>query len=133
MTFAHAVVTVQAIDAVLYHEVDGEVVIRKMPFKVRYKLSKIKDVLQKEVDAYEGEREKLVKELGGESTDEQGNTVFKVKDENMEEFMERIREVLSTDIEVTYPRLEEEDLNAIGDTEIEISEEHMQAFVSYVM
>lgn len=128
MTLGNAVSSLQAIEAILYDK-DGE---RKLPFKLRYKLIRIKDALAKEADLYEKERVDLITKMG-EEVEENGQKVTKVVGENTKEFYKLLADVLNTEIEVSYNKLTEEDLAPIENLEIEMPEALIGSFMKHIM
>jgi len=133
MKLGHVGITIQAIDAVLYEMKDGVRVPRKMPFKLRYKLSKIKDVLQSDVDAFEQERVKLVHEYGTETEVDGEKRIEVVDEDKLAKFNEALREVYLTDIVTKFEPLTEADIEPIGEVEIDVTEDQLRAFMSFVV
>lgn len=130
MKIGHALLSIQAIDAILY---EGEKE-RKLPFKIKYKLSRIKDVLKAEAAIYEEERTKLITELGEPSTREDGTATTEVKDpEKLKEFYTRLQEVLDTDITKEFAHFTEEELKPIEEVEIDITEDQLKVFFQYLV
>lgn len=134
MKFGHVELTMQAVDAVLYENVDGKMVSRKLPFKLRYKLAKIREVLQKDFDFCEDERLKLVNQYGDTVELEGGGSRVEVVDEEKKVlFFEALKEVLATDVASEFTPLTEEDLQPIDNMNIDLSDNQLRAFVSFVM
>jgi hypothetical protein len=130
MKIGHALLGVQAIDAILYDE--GKE--RKLPFKVKYKLSRVKGVLQEEAKEYEDERVKLINEYGDPTTREDGTETLEVKDsEKLKLFYEKLQEVLDTDITREFVALTEEELKPIEDLDVDITEDQLKVFFQYIV
>jgi len=134
MNIGQVVVSVQAINAILYETVDGRAIDRKLPFKVKMKLSKIKQKLQEDIDAYETQRQELVKEYGEETELEDGGRALEVKDpEKLKLFYDAVEEVLKTTVTHTYDKLTKEDIVAIEDLELDITELQLSALFMYII
>jgi len=130
MTIGHAIVTTQAINAVLND--NGQP--RKLPFKIKLRLTRVKEALEKEAQAYEEERVRLVNEYGEETEAPDGTKTIEVKDpEKIEKFYKDLEEVLKTEINPTYQRLSKEELKSIEELEIDITEPQIRAFFEYVV
>lgn len=130
MKIGHALLGVQAIDAILYDE--GKE--RKLPFKVKYKLSRVKSVLQAEAQEYEDERVKLINEYGDTTTREDGTETLEVKDsEKLKLFYEKLQEVLDTDITREFVPITEEELKPIEELDVDITEEQLKVFFQYIV
>ena len=130
MNMGQAVMTLQAIDAILYEK--G--VERKFSFKLRYKLYRIKEALQDETKKYESERITLIREYGDKVKKEghEEEILEVVDEEKLKAFYEKLEEVLSTEIEPQYTLLSEKELDAIDDFEIEINQPQMSALFEFV-
>lgn len=129
MKIGHVLVGVEAVNAVLYDE--GKE--RKLPFKVKYKLIKMKEVLANELAVYEAERVKLVEEFGSE-VEVDGEKTFKVEgEEALKKFYKKLQEVLDTDVEANIPILTRKDLEPIEDIDIDITEEQMMVLLKYLV
>lgn len=130
MKIGHALMGIQAVDAILYDE--GEE--RKLPFRVKYKLSYVKNFLQEEAQAYEEERQKLIREFGEEAENEDGTTSIEVKDpEKLKEFHLALQEILDTEISREFTPIKEEDLRPIEDLEIDITESQLKVLFQYLV
>lgn len=130
MRIGDAVVSLQAVNAIMYD--NG--VERRLPFKVKYKLSRIKEVLLKEAQVYEDERVKLIEELGTDVERDGGEMVKEVvEEENLKIFFDKVNEILETKIAGTIPKLTEEDLSPIEEIDIDISEVQMKAFFTFLI
>lgn len=129
MNIGHAMMSLGAIEAVMKE--NGQE--RKLPFKVKHRLTRIKDVLQKDANIYEEERVKLIREYGDE-VEKDGEKVLEVKDpEKLAKFYEAVDVILKTPIDPEYVRLSQDDLKLIEDLDIDISETFIKAFFEYVV
>jgi hypothetical protein len=88
----------------------------KLPIKTSFILNKLALSLNPELENYEKRRVELVKEHGEEITKEDGTTEFKVKQENIELFVEELSKLHAVEIEVDFTKLSIEDF---GKVEIE--------------
>lgn len=130
MRIGDAVVSLQAVNAIMYD--NG--VERRLPFKVKYKLSRIKEALLKEAQVYEDERVKLIEELGTDVERDGGEMVKEVvEEENLKIFFDKVNEIMETKIAGTIPKLTEEDLSPIEEIDIDISEVQMKAFFTFLI
>ena len=135
MKFGHVILTMDSIDAVLYEPaVEGqERKTRKMPFKLRYRLTKIQDALQKDFEFYEAERVKLVHQYGTEVEVEGTKKLEVVEEESRKKFFADLEEILKTDISAKFTPLTEEDIEPIADIDIDFTENQLRAFMAFVM
>ena len=130
MKIGHALLGLQAVDAILYDE--GEE--RKLPFKIKYKLFNLNNKLMVEVNIYEDERVKLIKEFGSEYELEDGGTTVEVRDEDKrKEFFVKLQEVLDTEIASELPVIQKEDLGPIEELEIDITGEQLGVFFQFLV
>lgn len=104
MTIAAAYTLYNTINSLLYDEVGTE---RNIPFNIKYKLLRSKDILEKDVIFFENERNSLIKQLG--DTQEDGS--IKVKEENSEEFTKEISDLLKIEVEHTLLKVKPEDMD----------------------
>ena len=131
MTIGHAILTLAAINAILFE--DGTKP-RKLPFKVKLGLSRTKESLEKEVKVYEDERVRLVNELGEETELPDGSKGLEVKDpEKIETFYKALEEILKTEIDTNYYKISAKDLALIEDVEIDITDAQIRAFYDYAI
>ena len=131
MNVGLALVVIAAIKAITTTD-EGEE--RALPFKLRYKLTTIKDAFQKEADLYEKERVALIEKYGDEVTLEDGQTAKEVRDpEKLEEFYKHIEEALLTEIDTNYKKLTMEDIKPIEDIEINITDLQLKTFFMYIV
>jgi hypothetical protein len=86
----------------------------KFPVKVSYRIMRLVNKLQPELNTYETKRNELVKEFG-EPADEKGD--IRVTDpKKLVKFTEKLQELLSLDIEVDFTPIKMEEL---GDVNVE--------------
>lgn len=127
MKLGNALVASAGIDAILMDA--GKP--RKMSFRVRARLSRINDILKKELDLYEAERVRLVKEFG-EETEKDGEKVINVLDANLEDFYKELEKVLATELDVTYKKVTPEEFKDIEELDIDITDAQLKALFEYV-
>lgn len=75
------------------------------PIVISYKLSKIVDKINKEIQIFEENRVKLVKKYG-----EEVKEGFKVKEENIEVYAKELSELLDIEIQIEIPIITIKDL-----------------------
>lgn len=129
MNIGNVILTLAAINAVLYE--NGKE--RKLPFKVKLRLARIKEILEKDAKIYETERVRLVEEFG-DKIEKDGNEVLEVNDpQKLEKFYTAIEEVLKTEINPEYVKLSQEDVALIEEIDIDITEAQIRAFFEYAV
>ncbi len=129
MNMGNVILTLAAINAVL-HENGKE---RKLPFRVKHRLARVKEILEKEGRVYEAERVKLVEEFG-DKTEIDGHETLEVKDpEKLEKFYAAMEEVLKTEVDEDYVKLSQEDMALIEEIDIDITEPQIRAFFEYAV
>lgn len=121
MTIAAAYTLNQVIAEVLYDENKQE---RDIPFNVKYKLIRAKDILEKDVVFFETERNNLIKSLGAD--DGQGN--IKVTDENEPKFRAELEKLLRIEVEHNLLKMKPEDMDNFDG--INLSVQQMALLVS---
>lgn len=85
------------------------------PVKISYKISRLVNKLNPELSTYDETRNKLIKEYGEVNSE---TKMLEVKDpENIKMFLEKINEVLSTEIELDW--FEKIKISELGDVKIE--------------
>lgn len=115
MTLGHALVLKQAIEAIETTPVEGKVTPRKLPFKIRARLSRMKDLLGKDLEAYEAERQRLILEYGKEE-EKDGQKVTTVSDpDSLAKFYKALDEVLTTEIDPGYKLFTKDEIALIDD------------------
>lgn len=134
MNVGNAVVTLRAIQSILFNEEGQD---RVLPFKVRYKLTRAADALEREFALYEKERVRLVQEFGDpvDGEEAEGAKVEVTNPEKLEKFYAELEKVLRTEIEPTpaYPKLQDKDLEQIENLEIELSDLHMRSLIEFII
>lgn len=133
MKLGYVTTALEAIDAVLYETNDEGKGLRRLPFKLRYKLTKIKDALQKDAEFAEEERIRLVHEFGTEVEVEGEKRVEIVDEEKRKEFFKAYNEVLFTDIDTVYQRIDDADLEPISEVAIDMTDPQMQVFMAFLV
>lgn len=127
MKLGNALVAAAGIDAILMDAGNP----RKMSFRVRARLSRINDILKKELDLYESERVRLVKEFG-EEVEKDGEKVINVLDANLEDFYKELEKVLATELDVTYKKVTPEEFKDIEELNIDITDAQLKALFEHV-
>src|SRR3990167_11024817 len=84
----------------------------KMPVKVSYKLMRLVNKLQPEMEIYHQKRNELVKEYGTENEDK----TFSVKQDKLKEFYPELKKLLEIEIDIEWQKIKIEEL---GDMNIE--------------
>lgn len=129
MTLGYSVALFTIIDKILY--IGGSntenPVERSLPFNVKYKLRRTSDILIKDYAHYEQFRTTLIKNLGVE---EDGK--ISVPEDKMEEFKASMTEMLSTEVEHTFKKLNPNEVDEITDG-VDISCNEMDLFISYLV
>lgn len=127
MKLGNALVASAGIDAILMDAGNP----RKMSFRVRARLSRINDILKKELDVYEAERVRLVKEFG-EEVEKDGEKVINVLDANLEDFYKELEKVLATELDVVYKKVTPEEFKDIEELNIDITDAQLKALFEHV-
>ena len=127
MNLGNVLVTMGGIDAIL---LDGGKD-RKISFRCRARLMRIRDLLRKEAEFYEQERIKLVKEFG-EEVEKDGEKVINVADAKMEDFYKELEKVLTTEVDVTYKKLTAEEFKDIEELDITVSDQQLKSLFDFV-
>lgn len=86
----------------------------KLPIKIAYKIARLVNKLQPEIDTFDKKRNELIMELGTKNEDE----TTSVKPDKLKEFTEKYNELLDIDVEIdwfTPIKIEE-----LGDISIEV-------------
>lgn len=122
---AESIAAYRIIDKILF-EADGTE--RPLPFDVKYKLQRCRDMFAKDYNFFETERINLVKKYG---TEDEDNKTVRVSDENMKEFAEEMKKI--TEIQVTHNirKLKPEDVDNIKITDI--TTEEMDIFTALLV
>jgi hypothetical protein len=107
---------------------------RRLPFGIKYKLTKISNSLLKDVDMYEKERVKLVQQYGDAITDDKGNQSYNVTDpEKKKAFFTQLNEILATEADTSIQKLTEAELAPIMDLDIDISQIDLAVFFAFIV
>jgi len=129
MNMGHVILTLAAINAVMYEE--GKE--RKLPLRVKMRLSRVKEILERDAKHYEAERVRLVTEFGDE-IGEGEEKHLEVKDPvKLDKFYAGLEEILKTEIDPDYIKLSKEDLTLIEELDIDITEAQVRAFFEYAV
>lgn len=129
-----AITLAEIVNKLLYtvKEVDGKktLVDRELPFRLAYRLNKVKMVLDKDVERFNKQLYLLLATYG-EPTEDGEHVV--IKDEERRALYERhVDELINTTVEHSVLTLEPEDLDLITDTDIKISPDAMAVFIGYM-
>jgi len=73
----------------------------KLPIKISYRINRLINKLEPELKLFYQKRDDLIKELGEKET-ENGQEVFKVKEDNMQAFLDKQTELVSEEIEIDW-------------------------------
>ncbi|MCX8009343.1 MAG: hypothetical protein N3A54_06655 [Patescibacteria group bacterium] len=84
-----------------------------MKFLIR--LKKMLDVCDAELKTFEEVRYNLITRFGEETLDENGNSVLKVKEENLGEFEQQINAVLNTEVSLNVEPITVKELEEYSD------------------
>lgn len=141
LTMDEALVILDAVKAMYYDKVkttdsEGKDVVvdaeRVLPFGLKYRLTKIKETLEKETSLFTTEREALIRKYGEEVDQEDGQKLLKVTDENMATFSKEINEILMTELDTSLPKLTEQDVEKLEEKEIPLGEIHMRVLSKHM-
>lgn len=134
MTLAIALALDEICQKLMYSvvEKDGQKVAvdRDLPFRLRYRLSRNRTLLSKDVELF-SKRKALLFAQYGEPT-EDGQNVAITKEENLEKYKQAMSELLDKEVTHTFYTLAPEDLDLVKDTDILISPEAMSVFIAYM-
>lgn len=128
MNLGNALVAIGGIDAILTEKGSP----RKISFRARARLSRIRDLLRKETELYEQERVRLVKEIGVEE-ERDGEKVINVPDEKMEEFYKELEKILVTEIDVNYKKMTPEEFKDIEELDINVTDAQLKGLFEFVL
>ena len=128
MKLGNALVAAAGIDAILMEKGAP----RKLSFRVRARLSRIRDLLKQELDLYEQERVRLVTEYGKEE-EKDGEKVINVLEEKLEDFYKELEKVLATEVEITYKRVTPEEFKDIEELDIDVTDAQLKALFEFVL
>lgn len=107
---------------------------RKLPFGIKLKLVRIKEVLEKDLQMYEQERVRLVEEYGDDVELDNGEKGKEVRDpKKLPKFYEALEDILKSEVSATFPKITQKELQVLEDLELEISDVQIKAFFDYVV
>ena len=134
MTLAIALALDEICQKLMYSvvEKDGQKVVvdRELPFRLRYRLSRNRTLLSKDVELF-NKRKALLFAQYGEPT-EDGENVTITNEENLEKYKQAMSDLLDKEVTHTFFTLAPEDLDLVKDSDILISPEAMAVFVAYM-
>lgn len=134
MTLAIALALDEICQKLMYSvvEKDGQKVVvdRELPFRLRYRLSRNRTLLSKDVELF-NKRKALLFAQYGEPT-EDGENVTITNEENLEKYKQAMSDLLDKEVTHTFFTLAPEDLDMVKDSDILISPEAMSVFVAYM-
>ena len=134
MTLAIALALDEICQKLMYSvvEKDGKKVVvdRELPFRLRYRLSRNRTLLSKDVELF-NKRKALLFAQYGEPT-EDGENVTITNEENFEKYKQAMSDLLDKEVTHTFFTLAPEDLDLVKDSDILISPEAMSVFVAYM-
>ena len=134
MTLAIALALDEICQKLMYSVVEKKkkkvVVDRELPFRLRYRLSRNRTLLSKDVELF-NKRKALLFAQYGEPT-EDGENVTITNEENLEKYKQAMSDLLDKEVTHTFFTLAPEDLDLVKDSDILISPEAMSVFVAYM-
>ena len=134
MTLAIALALDEICQKLMYSvvEKDGQKVVvdRELPFRLRYRISRNRTLLSKDVELF-NKRKALLFAQYGEPT-EDGENVTITNEENLEKYKQAMSDLLDKEVTHTFFTLAPEDLDLVKDSDILISPEAMSVFVAYM-
>ena len=134
MTLAIALALDEICQKLMYSvvEKDGKKVVvdRELPFRLRYRLSRNRTLLSKDVELF-NKRKALLFAQYGEPT-EDGENVTITNEENLEKYKQAMSDLLDKEVTHTFFTLAPEDLDLVKDSDILISPEAMSVFIAYM-
>ena len=134
MTLAIALALDEICQKLMYSvvEKDGKKVVvdRELPFRLRYRLSRNRTLLSKDVELF-NKRKALLFAQYGEPTEDGENVVIN-NEENLAKYKEAMSDLLDKEVSHTFFTLSPEDLDMVKDSDILISPEAMSVFIAYM-
>ena len=134
MTLAIALALDEICQKLMYSvvEKDGQKVVvdRELAFRLRYRLSRNRTLLSKDVELF-NKRKALLFAQYGEPT-EDGENVTITNEDNLEKYKQAMSDLLDKEVTHTFFTLAPEDLDLVKDSDILISPEAMSVFVAYM-
>lgn len=92
---------------------------RPIPFDVKYKLQRCRDMFSKDYSFFENERISLVKKYGEKDKE---NKVIKVPEASMQEFSDAMRKITEIQVSHNVRKLKPKDIDSIKITDITTNE-----------
>ena len=133
MTLGVSLVLSEMVEKLLFtvKEIDGKkmVVDRELPFRLRYRLNRNRQLLEKDAQYFDKQRLILMAKYG-EPTEDGMNVI--IKEDKQEEYKKAISDLVDSGVEHDIMVLEPEDLTTINDTDINVSPDAMTIFISYM-
>lgn len=121
MTISASIALYETIDKFLYDENKVE---RKVPFSVKYKLLRDKDIVEKDVLFFNETRNGLIKRYGSEGE----GGVYKVLDENVNTYREDVSKLLLTEIDHKFYKLTTDEVLQISNVDVPM--ENLRLFLA---
>lgn len=134
MTVGHALILEQAIEAIENEVKDGVKTTRKLPFKIRARFSRMKDLMAKDIKLYEDERQALIKEHGSPVLDAEGNDTGQISvtdPEKLPLFYKALDEVLLTEIDPGYKKFTKDELALIDEIDVDMTDIQLTVFFKF--
>ena len=120
---AESIAAYRIIDKILF-EADGTE--RPLPFNIKYKLQRCRDIFSKDYKFFENERISLIKKYGTAEGD-----VMRVSDDKMQEFSTELKKISEIQVEHNIKKLKPEDVEAIEITDA--TTEEMDIFIALLV
>ena len=122
---AESIAAYRIIDKILF-EADGTE--RPLPFDVKYKLQRCRDMFSKDYGFFENERIKLVKKYGEEDKE---TKMVKVPEDKMKEFSDDMKRIAEIQVTHNIRKLKPEDVDYIKITDA--TTEEMDIFMALLV
>ena len=130
----------QVINKIMYDKQEE----RRLPFKIKLKLTRIKDVFEKTIELYENQRLELVRKYGDpvktKSINEDGveveietGNISVSNPDKMKKFSKEIGEVLNEESEYNFEKIPKDYITLIEDIEMDISERDIKVLFIYLV
>lgn len=133
MTLGVSLVLNEMVEKLLFtvKDIDGKKVVvdRELPFRLRYRLNRNRQLLEKDGLYFDRQRLILMAKYGEPTEDEQ-NVI--IKEEYQEDYKKAISDLIDSTVEHNLMVLEPEDIALINDTDINVSPDAMTIFISYM-
>lgn len=121
MTISASIALYETIDKFLYDENKVE---RKVPFSIKYKLLRDKDIVEKDVLFFNETRNGLIRRYGSEAE----GGVYKVLDENVNTYREDVSKLLLTEIDHKFYKLTTDEVLQISNVDVPM--ENLRLFLA---